>query len=67
MMRVTNLTNSPYDLIGKDGPVRLPAMGSVDGEFTGEYIDLLRGANAVRVEDAPEELKAEKPKGKGSK
>lgn len=52
MKKITNLTNSPYDLQSVDGPVRLPAFGSVDGEFTGEYLDLLAASMAVRVEDA---------------
>ena len=52
MKKITNLTNSPYDLQGVDGPVRLPAFGSVEGEFAGEYLDLLAASMAVRVEDA---------------
>lgn len=52
MKKITNLTNSPFDLQGVDGPVRLPAFGSVDGEFSGEYLDLLAASMAVRVEDA---------------
>ncbi|ARP53669.1 hypothetical protein ALFP_1782 [Alcaligenes faecalis] len=59
MKKITNLTNSPYDLQGVGGRVRLPAFGSVDGEFSGEYLDLLAASMAVRVEDAagPELLK----------
>lgn len=52
MKKITNLTNSPYDLQGVDGPVRLPAFGSVEGEFSGEYLDLLAASMAVRVEGA---------------
>ncbi|MGE8376219.1 MAG: hypothetical protein ACN6N5_12865 [Diaphorobacter nitroreducens] len=52
MKKITNLTNSPFDLQGTDGPVRLPAFGSVEGEFSGEYLDLLAASMAVRVEDA---------------
>lgn len=52
MKKITNLTNSPYDLQGVDGPVRLPAFGSVEGEFSGEYLDLLAASMAVHVEDA---------------
>ena len=54
MKKITNLTNSPYDLQGVDGPVRLPAFDSVEGEFAGEYLDLLAASMAVRVEDAAE-------------
>lgn len=52
MKKITNLTNSPYDLQGVDGAVRLPAFGSVDGEFSGEYLQLLEASQAVRIEDA---------------
>lgn len=52
MKKITNLTNSPYDLQGVDGTVRLPAFDSVEGEFSGEYLDLLAASMAVRVEDA---------------
>ena len=52
MKKITNLTNSPYDLQGVDGPVRLPAFDSVEGEFSGEYLELLAASMAVRVEDA---------------
>lgn len=55
MKKITNLTNSPFDLQGVDGPVRLPAFGSVEGEFTGDYLDLLAASMAVRVEDADAE------------
>lgn len=55
MKKITNLTNSPFDLQGVDGPVRLPAFGSVEGEFSGEYLDLLEASMAVRVEDAEAE------------
>ncbi len=52
MKTITNLTNSPFDLQGTKGVVRLPAFGSVDGEFSGEYLGLLEASMAVRVEDA---------------
>ena len=52
MKKITNLTNSPFDLQGVDGLVRLPAFDSVEGEFSGEYLDLLAASMAVRVEDA---------------
>lgn len=74
MKKITNLTNSPYDLQGVDGPVRLPAFGSVEGEFSGEYLDLLEASRAVSVEDAdavPEgqaaEQGASEPKAKRTK
>lgn len=53
MKKITNLTNSPFDLQGINGSVRLPSFGSVEGEFSGEYLDLLAASQAVRIEDAP--------------
>ena len=53
MKKITNLTNSPFDLQGINGSVRLPAFGSVEGEFSGEYLDLLAASQAVRIEDVP--------------
>lgn len=50
MKKITNLTNSPFDLQGVDGPIRLPAFGSVEGEFSGEYLGLLEASMAVCVE-----------------
>lgn len=52
MQRIKNLTNSPFDLQGMAGPVRLPAFGSIEGDFSGEYLDLLRASGAVTVEEA---------------
>ncbi|NSY48456.1 hypothetical protein [Agrobacterium tumefaciens] len=50
MVTVKNLTNSPYDLQGKDGLVRLPAFGEVEGEFEPDYLALLEASMAVKVE-----------------
>lgn len=50
MQKIKNLTNSPYDLQSVKGPVRLPAFGEVEGEFSGEYLDLLRASGAVSME-----------------
>ncbi|ABX36725.1 hypothetical protein Daci_4094 [Delftia acidovorans SPH-1] len=55
MKKITNLTNSPFDLQGVDGLVRLPAFDSVKGEFSGEYLDLLEASMAVSVEDTDAE------------
>jgi hypothetical protein len=52
-LTVTNLTNSPFDL---EGGARLPAMGSVTGEFSEDYAALLRGAPGTRVEVATDPL-----------
>ncbi|MBN7804902.1 hypothetical protein JZX86_05925 [Agrobacterium rosae] len=49
MVTVKNLTNSPFDLIGVDGAVRLPAFGEVTGEFEQTYVDLLEASMAVSV------------------
>ena len=52
---VRNLTNSPFDLPNREGvPVRLPAFGLAVGDFSGEYIELLRASMAVEImEPAP--------------
>ncbi len=62
MKKITNLTNSPFDLQGINGSVRLPAFGSVEGEFSGEYLDLLGASQAVRIEDVPAKPDEAKPK-----
>lgn len=61
MQKIINLTNSPYDLQGKNGTVRLPAFGEVVGEFTGEYLEILHSSGAVSVSavDEVELLQAE--------
>lgn len=61
MTTIRNNTASPFDLAGKDGVVRLPAFGSVEGDFSGEYIEILRASNAVTVEEgkAKEDPKAD--------
>lgn len=52
MTKITNNTASPYDLPGVDGPVRLPAFGSVEGEFSGEYLEILAASQVVTIEQA---------------
>lgn len=51
MAKITNLTAGPFDLQGVHGMVRLPAFGAVEGEFSGEYLDVLRASGAVAVAD----------------
>lgn len=53
MIKVTNRTNSPYDLQGVNGSVLLPAFGEVEGEFSDEYLELLESSGAVSVERKP--------------
>lgn len=53
MATVKNLTNSPFDLPTVSGTVRLPAFGEAEGEFTGDYLQLLEASMAVKVVDAP--------------
>lgn len=57
MKKITNLANSPYDLQGADGPVRLPAFGSVEGEFSSEYLDILKAGGVVHIEEIAEKAK----------
>lgn len=49
MQKITNLTNSPFELQSAEGMVRLPAFGSIEGDFAGEYLDVLRASGAVSV------------------
>lgn len=65
MIKITNLTNSPYDLASVGGKVRLPAFGSVEGEFSGEYLHILRNSGAVRIE-AGEPVEQPKAQEKGA-
>ncbi|RWX78268.1 hypothetical protein EPK99_06445 [Neorhizobium lilium] len=51
MVKVMNLTNSPYDLQGKEGVIRLPAMGEAEGDFQDDYLALLEASMAVRIID----------------
>lgn len=53
--RITNTTNSPYDIPSNNGMVRVPAFGTVDGEFDAEYIELLTATGSITVEDATDE------------
>lgn len=55
MITVKNLTNSPFDLHSPTGTVRLPAFGQVSGEFTGEYLQLLKASLAVEVIEKTED------------
>lgn len=58
MLIITNLTGSPHQLRTSSGKnVMLPAFGSVEGEFTDEYLHLLRVCGSVRVD--PVEAKPE--------
>lgn len=50
---IVNRTLSPYDLPTSDGFVRLPALGEVEGEFGGEYLEILKASMAVEVIEAP--------------
>lgn len=55
MYKITNNTNSPYDLQSEDGAVRLPAFGSIEGSFSGEYLTLLEASQAVLIESVDPE------------
>lgn len=66
MQTIRNLTNSPYSLEGTEGAVLLPAFGSVDGEFSGEYLDLLRSSGAVSVEDTDKPKRGRPRKANGN-
>lgn len=58
MLKITNLTGSPHQLRTSSGKnVMLPAFGSIEGEFTDDYLHLLRVCGSVRVD--PVEVKLE--------
>ena len=61
MKKIINLTNSPFDLASANGPVRIPAFGSVEAEFDDQYLQMLVAGNAVRVESSDEEEEPEDP------
>lgn len=63
MHKIKNLTNSPFDLQAVEGKVRLPAFGEVEGEFSDEYLDILRASGAVEVGEATKPV-AQKAKAK---
>lgn len=50
MHEITNLTNSPYDLEGMKGSIRLPAMGKAEGEFTPENLAALEAIGIFKVQ-----------------
>lgn len=51
MQLIKNLTNSPLDLMGANGVVRIPAFGEVTAVLNGEYLEVLRHSCAVSVTD----------------
>ncbi len=65
MVKVINLTNSPYDLQGVDGAIRIPAMGEVEGEFQDEYLALLEASMAVKIVQESDPLDHDKDGKKG--
>jgi hypothetical protein len=46
-LRITNLTNSPFDL---DGGFRLPAMGRIVGDFSEAYAAAISASPGVAVQ-----------------
>lgn len=55
MHEIKNLTNSPQDLETVGGSARLPAMGSVKGKFTPEYLKALRASGMYEVHEVKPE------------
>lgn len=55
-MKITNLVNSPHDLATLDGPVRLPALGSVEGyyRFDPAYLAQMKAVGFFEIEEADE-------------
>ena len=50
MIKIKNLTNTPYELTDVDGKKTIvPAMGEITGKFDGEYLNLLIMCGAFEV------------------
>ncbi len=61
-MKITNLTNSPYDLIDAKGkPVRLPARGSINIDPHPQHLNQYRMLGYFRIEDDAPATKVEVP------
>ena len=52
MTKITNNTNSPYEILTLQGKKLLVAHGSLEAEFDPSYLALLDASGAVEVEDA---------------
>lgn len=50
MHKITNNTNSPHVLESANGAVIIPAFGTIEGEFSGDYLALLQSCGAVTIE-----------------
>lgn len=50
MARLTNLTNGPFDIQSKAGGMRLPALGTIEGDFDDDYLATLNRCGMVKVE-----------------
>lgn len=64
MAKILNRTNSPFDLQGLNGPVRLPAFGEVEAEFSPDYLDILRAGGNVEVEESEPKPRRGRPRKK---
>lgn len=62
MTRIINRTNSPFDLQGVHGSIRLPANGEVEAEFSPDYLDILRAGGNVEVEESAPKPKRGRPR-----
>ena len=62
MITVKNLTNSPHELIGKDGKVMVSAYGEVTGEFDSDYVRLMVMCGSFEVSESktPRQQKSKK-------
>lgn len=52
--RIVNPTNSPFDLNGVGGLVRLPAFGEVTNDFDERELEAIRHWSVVEVHDLPQ-------------
>lgn len=49
--KLTNQTNSPFDIQTLNGPAVLHAFSTFEGDFDPAFLDLLKAGRAVLVED----------------
>ncbi len=52
MVKIRNLTNSPFDIQGH----RVPAFGEIEADISGEYLALLEASAAVTITASTDEL-----------
>lgn len=62
MVKITNRTKSPFDLQGLNGPIRIPAEGTIEAEFDPDYLEILAAGGNVIIEDSAPKPKRGRPR-----